>query len=59
MPHVEVVAAVVLQHLEVVASSTLLLEHLDGVPVLHVQGFRGVALVDPCTIERESDSLNK
>ena len=36
----------------------LLLEHLDGVPVLHVQTLGGVALVDSRPVKREPDGLN-
>ena len=36
----------------------LLLEHLDGVPILHVQTLGGVALVDSRPVKREPDGLN-
>ena len=38
-------------------ATRLLLEDLDGVPVLHVQTLGGVALVDPRAVEREANGL--
>ena len=40
-----------------ISASRLLLEDLDGVPVLHVQTLGRVALVDPRPVEREADGL--